>query len=169
MGKTTFCSSLAQYIDAETISSSDIIKKQIILNDNKSVKNIENNQNALIDGIRNLKIYSRYLLLDGHFCLLDSDYNIKLVPKIIFYTLNPISIILLECNPEQIYERLLKRDGQDCWDISLINKMQSQEHARAYQIAEDLDMSILTFDTEKYPSKEAIRDLIKTLDVKIKQ
>lgn len=168
VGKTTFCSVLSQYIDSQTVSASDIIKKQIDLNNNKSVKNIDNNQNTLIEGISKLKINCRYLLLDGHFCLLDSDYNIKYIPIAIFHTLNPIGIILLKCDPNQIFARLLRRDGQYSWSISIINNMQSKEYARAFKVASKLDVPILTFDTEKYPSEEGIGNILKTLSIKTK-
>lgn len=166
VGKTTFCRCLEKSIEAETISASEIIKNKTKINKDKSVKDIDGNQDILVGGLSELGIKNSYIILDGHFCLLDKQRQINFVPTSTFRALNIFGIILLKCDPVQIYKRLTGRDGRGRWDPDILGEMQSEEGNRARVVADMLNVPIVDYDNIRPPGRDHILSLAQTFGLK---
>lgn len=141
VGKTYFCSKVKEELNIESYSASQLIsqkKGQTFLKD-KLVENIDDNQHLLLEALKDLRHNKKEFILDGHFCLLDSDGEITRIPNKTFYELRPDSVILLTEKPEIIAARRLKRDGIS-QEINEIQKFQNAEENYAAEISQTLDI-----------------------------
>ncbi len=162
-GKGTICSKISDTININSISASSLLKWEEVpesVGHNKKVNDIPDTQNRLLNGINQLNegIY----LVDGHFCLLDSNEKIVGVPLEIFKSMNPINLALVTQEPKVIAERLYLRDGLD-YDSNLISKMQEAEITRAKRISGKLNIPLLIIENDD------IRDYIEVLSKLIKK
>lgn len=151
VGKSTFCDKLKKNIGIDSFSASQLIKAaKGDVSITKEVKDFNNNQFLLLEQLK--KLSSRELfILDGHFCLINSDKTIEKIPKEIFKQINPIEIILLEINAKEITRRLLIRDNIK-YDVNMIEHMLSMEREHAIYISDELHIPIRVITDDEYPT-----------------
>lgn len=145
VGKTYFCNRIKEELNIESYSASNLIfqkKGQAFFKD-KLVENIDDNQHLLLEALKDLRHNKKEFILDGHFCLLDSDGEITRIPNKTFYELRPDSVILLTEKPEIIADRRLKRDGIS-QEINKIQEFQNAERIYATEISQILDIPFIT-------------------------
>lgn len=116
-GKTKLSQDIADYLNCEYYSCSDLIKKELISHgrevnwDNeKKVDGVEENQSLLIDAVRKLK-QDKYIVLDGHFTLIENEEYVPTLTKKDIEKLNIILNVYIDIPANQIIENMSKRDG----------------------------------------------------------
>lgn len=127
VGKGTICKEISLNTGLTHLTASQVLKWEEISNsDNKLVKNITSTQNRLIIGLKNLIKKEEKYLLDGHFCLLNSDGIPNRVDEDIFDQINPKTIVIVIDDVEKITKRLKVRDGK-IYDIIVLDELQQME------------------------------------------
>lgn len=145
VGKTTFCKLLTERMGYLHYSASSLIKEYKNLEKDKKVDKVNENQDILITAIKKTFNIQKNYILDGHFCLLDTENQIIEVPFSTFKTLNLKKIIVLKDRSCNIHEKLLKRDGIN-YDIDLIEDFQNRELSYSKKIANLLNIPYKVFD-----------------------
>lgn len=154
VGKGTACAKIKQSLPIEHLSASDVLNWTEVSPDinNKFVKDIPDTQDRLIRGLKKKVDPNKRYILDGHFCLFDSNGKVNSVPLDTFYRISPILVSVITNDPEIIAKRLEDRDGR-VYKISTIKEMQNKEIEHARLVADHLkipffelsnDISILT-------------------------
>lgn len=138
VGKGTICKNISKQFFYPHHSASELIKsiKNAGIDKNKIVIDADKNQNLLITALNQLNIDSKFLLLDGHFCLQGNNGVIKL-PLETFQKVNLAAIILLIDDPASIHSRLLSRDNSSL-GIDTIHSLQVKEIEHANYISKNL-------------------------------
>ncbi len=143
VGKTSLCKKVVDSFEPafEHFSASQLIKKQLNsedhFNKDKKTKNIEKNQNALIEALHSIeKSYPR-ILLDGHFTLINSEGKVVNTPIQTFSQLNMAACILIQAEPSEILERLRKR-GECSWTLNQISDHLITEREQAQLVTTNL-------------------------------
>ena len=100
VGKDYFSKRMEKILGIKSYSASELIEKygNLNFNSNKRTTNINGNQHYLIQAIKSGNLPREYIL-NGHFCLLNSNGEVEKVPINTFYQLNPSKIILAINNP----------------------------------------------------------------------
>ncbi len=150
VGKTTFAEEVSRKISRLLIeSSSNLIRKynKELVNQDKIVEDMNKNQNILVEAVQKYLNQESTYILDGHFILLDSEYNFEKVPENIFELLEIDFIFNLVLDPEIIIERLNKRDNKK-YDIDFIRKFQDMELNRAKEVSGNLKIKHFIIDLE---------------------
>lgn len=147
VGKGYVCS----YINSRNenvlhLSASDVLKWEN--NINKTVDNIDSNQNRLIANLSNIVRKSNRYLLDGHFCLLDTNFKISFIDIDTFMQINPIGILVIKEDPVIIKKRLEDRDSQ-IYDLDLITEFQECEIQRAIYVSKELKIKYHVFNSSE--------------------
>ena len=143
VGKSTLCGELNKVVDMSTTSCSDIIKSNsTYIENSKVVDKADLNQIALLVGLDKLR--DNDLLLDGHFCLLGKDHKIIELDYKYFDDIAPSIIINVFADANEIFRRLVKRDG-DSIPLEVIEKFQDKESHRAYNYARLRNIPILDY------------------------
>ncbi|MEQ6121374.1 ATP-binding protein [Reichenbachiella sp. MALMAid0571] len=135
VGKGTICDKICEQTNFVHITASEILRwDEISKPDNKKVVNIQNTQDRLITGLRKTLKKNKDYLLDGHFCLFNSEGEVENVPIETFKNIAPklISVVTTEIN--LIKERLEKRDSK-AYDFHVLKNMQNSEKEYAREIA----------------------------------
>jgi adenylate kinase len=161
VGKSYFCNHLKQKYDTQHFSCSSLIsefKKQQFVK--KEVKNINNNQNILIQALSTIAFNNKPFFLDGHFCLLTPEQNVSQIPLDTFLHISPQAIIVLKDDPEKIYSRLNQRDKVK-YDILLIQKMQNIELNYSKIVSQKLSVPYFVYDVSN--PDESINDYLNSL------
>lgn len=127
VGKGTICKKISVSKKITHLSASKVLKwNEISTKENKLVKSLDTTQSRLIKGldalIKNINTY----LLDGHYCLLNSNSKPEKVSEKTFEIINPKVMAIVIEETEIIYERLKQRDGTK-YSLSLLNEMQEME------------------------------------------
>lgn len=127
----------------EYLSASELLKWKDIHEDgkNKKVKVIPDTQNRLILGLTNMVKKDKFFLLDGHYCLLNSDNEVVNIPLDTFEKINPISLNLILGDISEIKERLETRDNK-LYDYSLLERLQNEELTYAKQLSKKLGITL---------------------------
>lgn len=143
VGKSYFCNLVKDATGIECFSASSLIKerKKQGFPADKRVDNIDENQSYLLAAVDALRASLGEFLLDGHFCLLNTEGMITRIPLDTFTTLKPEAIILLTENPEVIAKRRQKRDGVD-HKTSDIKVFQDEEIKYAEEVSELLNVPL---------------------------
>lgn len=139
VGKTTVCNYFSDHYKIPHYSASTLIseRKMQYFSKNKKVEHIEENQDFLIEAIDSLDINDSYLLLDGHFCLLNTEGKITRIPEKTFKKLSPIGIVVLVDSEENILLKIENRDGYR-HDITLITSLQQEELTYSKEVSDTL-------------------------------
>lgn len=113
VGKTEFCQKVSRQLNISHLSASTLIRQagQSIIPGQKRVAAVSENQDLLIQSLRNYQSRSRTFLLDGHFCLLDKNSDIQAVPLITFKQIAPRAVLVLVDEPDTIAGRITARDN----------------------------------------------------------
>ena len=149
-GKGIICSQIAEKLDVQHISASEILKWEEVSPDtnNKLVANIPDTQDRLIMGLNEQVVSEKYYLLDGHFCLLNSEGNVDRIPVSTFEQISPVVLAIVVCDILEIKEHLKTRDGKH-YDFELLKNMQEMEVKYAKEIASFLGIELITLDSNK--------------------
>jgi adenylate kinase len=127
VGKGTICKEIASKTELIHITASEVLKwEEISYKDDKLVKDITLSQNRLIKGLKNIIKKDEKYLLDGHFCLLDSNEVSKRIDEDTFDQINPKIISIVIDDAEKIAERLQSRDHK-IYDVEVLNQFQLME------------------------------------------
>lgn len=163
VGKSTVADRLSEKFSIPNYTASKIIKKMKSLNSSDSsklVSNIEDNQKLLVKGIGNILSENDSLILDGHCTLLNANSKIEEIDVEVFKQLSIQGILLLQASPNEIYTRLMNRDGRSM-DIGLIRDHQLAEEKHAENVAKQLDIpfkKLLNYtDNELFVTFESIQ------------
>ncbi|BFT76142.1 ATP-binding protein [Paenibacillus sp. P36] len=149
VGKTSLCKLLSKEYNIPSYSASKLISdaKNIEFADNKRVKDIDNNQEILIRALNQIDINSKFILLEGHFCLINEFGQITRIPKQTFYNLYPKAFILLKESVEEISTRLRNRDAQ-LFNKSFLESFQEEEIAYAKEVSQSLQIPCIIHSKE---------------------
>jgi adenylate kinase len=149
VGKGTACAKIQQSLFVEHLSASDILKWSEVSPDrsNKLVKDISDTQDRLIKGLQKTVDPNKKYILDGHFCLFDSNGKVNPVPLDTFLEISPILVSVITCDPVIIAKRLKDRDGRK-YNISTIVEMQNTEIEHAQLIADRLKVSFIELSND---------------------
>ena len=160
VGKGTLCSKIKDQHDIEHLTASELLKWTEVNEDpkNKMVTDIQNMQDRLIHGLKLRVEEGRKYLLDGHFCLFDSQGSVNRVPFSTFSGINPIFISVLVTDPEIIVQRLTARDGKP-YELKVIQQMQQEEVTYGKWVADQLCTPFLLVEKDIQPLVNAISQL----------
>ncbi|MBC2844240.1 ATP-binding protein [Winogradskyella flava] len=146
VGKGTICEELCECFNFKHLSASDVLKwEEISDKKNKKVLNINSTQERLLYGLSQIIEPTNNYLLDGHFCLLNSEGEPERVPENTFLKINPFAIIIITCDVETISSRLKNRDKVN-YSIKVLQDMQDLEITFAKEIS--LKLSIPFFNVK---------------------
>ncbi len=151
VGKSTICKHICSELSMEYLSASELLKWNGINQDskNKKVKDISDNQNRLIVGLENIIQKGKFYLLDGHYCLLNSNNEILKVPIETFEQINSISFNLVLGNISEIKQRLEARDNKP-YDYELLQHFQDEELAYAKYLSKKFNVPLNIGENNDY-------------------
>jgi len=142
-GKGTVCRLVCEQTGRLHLVASEVLKwNDISLSENKNVSNIADTQERLIRGLKNTIITGESYLLDGHFCLFDSNGNIEQVPLNTFGRIRPRFIAIVITYPVLIQQRLKERDGIT-YSLKTLSEMQEEESQHAKYIANIFGLDLI--------------------------
>lgn len=148
VGKSTLCRGVIDPIGIKHFTASEIIKKyrqEHLENKTKYAANIDANQIILIEGLQRESTDEPVVVLDGHFALLNQQGEIVAIDTTVFGQLSLSAIVVIVDDPIKIDDRLLKRDGKG-YGADRLLKMQEIELQQAKEVAQMLDVPLLTID-----------------------
>lgn len=162
-GKTTLARSLATELECPFKSAGELLREKGVHPDQKvkTVRNVEGNQDALVAALDQLDLGNSVLILDGHFCLLNSDGLVQPVPMRTFQSMGLVGIILVEAEVGDVHDRLSVRDGTTI-SVETIAALQVEERTRARLVSEELHVPL--FQTRSSEAAEAVSWSRKTLN-----
>lgn len=127
VGKGTICNEIASRTDLIHLTASQILKwEEISDSDNKLVKNITSTQDRLMKGLKKIIKKDKKYILDGHFCLLNSNEVPSRINQDTFDQIYPKAIAIVIDDVEKIAKRLEVRDGK-IYDTNVLNQLQQME------------------------------------------
>lgn len=143
VGKSTICRQICSELKLEYLSASELIKWADINDDtkNKKVKDISDTQNRLILGLTNTIQSGKDYLLDGHYCLLNSNNEVVNVPLETFEKINPFSLNLILGDISEIKNRLETRDNRP-YGYALLEHLQNEEMTYAKYLSKTLGITL---------------------------
>lgn len=142
VGKSTVAEKLSKRFLIPNYTASKIIKKmknQNSSDSSKLVSNIDDNQKLLVKGIDNILSENNSFILDGHCTLLNADSKIEAINVMVFKQLSIKGILLLQAFPEEIYTRLMNRDGHSI-KLESIRQHQLAEESHAIYVSKQLNI-----------------------------
>ena len=154
VGKTTLCKNISKKLSIQHYSASELIRKlnSDKIRKDKIVKDVQNNQNVLLEAINKYLNNNQYYLLDGHFCLINRETEIEKVSIDVFKSIPIKEIIVLADEVENIAKKLTNRDTQE-YSIDFIDKFQKKEITYAKFVAKQIGVGCnifnLSYDNEK--------------------
>ncbi|MDG2432540.1 ATP-binding protein [Flavobacterium sp.] len=127
VGKGTICKKITSNTTLSHVTASEMLKwNEISDSENKLVANIYTTQERLINGLNNLIKKDKQYLLDGHFCLLNSEGFPVRIDEGTFDKINPKAIAIVIDDIEKISKRLETRDDK-IYDIKILSELQQME------------------------------------------
>lgn len=160
VGKTTLCQKLTnnmrnQYKDLpfslKHESASQLIKKKrshFILENNKKVSTPDLNQEILVSEVKKLNNEYNTIILDGHFCLLDSFSNIISLDIKVFKNLNLHSVLLIE--PQSVEQLETRYKNTQRPPIKNLEQLIVKENEQAHRITKLLNIPLFTIFMDDY-------------------
>lgn len=144
VGKSTLCDSTFAPAGYHCVTASSLIRLAKTHSDHgKLVEDISDNQAALLKQLEIEKETRSYLLLDGHFCLLNAQGVVEPIEIDVFKAMAPSALLLVKCEPEVIAGRLNSRDGKN-WSPEMLRDFQAAEENHAMKISEALQVGLTT-------------------------
>ena len=167
VGKSTVCQHICDELKIEYLSASKLLKWEDINEDvkNKKVRNVTDTQNRLISGLANIVKDGKQYLLDGHYCLLGQDNEIKSIPLETFKLINPLCLNLILGDISVIKKRIEERDNK-IYDYSLLENLQFEELHHAKFLSRTLGITLNIGTTNDY--SEMLTSLQNLLKLKVK-
>ncbi|SHM95751.1 adenylate kinase [Anaerosporobacter mobilis DSM 15930] len=147
VGKSYLCKKLKDLHICGVYSASNLMRDYVgqKVDESKQVKNIEENQNILINAIDEYVKNERLIILDGHFCLMNQQKEIIEIPLDTFSKLNIKAIVVLIDDENNIIKRISERDRIN-YSFDYIENFQRKEVEHAIKIAEKLKAEFLLFN-----------------------
>lgn len=146
-GKGKICDEIISNHNINHLTASEVLKwTEISEQNSKSVADITDTQNRLIFNLQKIVKENETYLLDGHFCLLNSQNQPEKIPIQTFIDINPHKIILVVANSKEVKKRLEARDNK-IYELSLIENFQELEIEYANEISKVLSKPILIVDS----------------------
>lgn len=135
VGKSSFCSEIAAALNIQHFSAGELIRRQreVAALPDKRVFDVNGNQNLLVAAIEALSIGEASVLLDGHFCVLNSSEEIVRIPIRTFEQLAPLAVLVISDDIRKIQERLRFRDRKN-HSIEILQALQDAELAHANDV-----------------------------------
>ncbi|MGN9169525.1 AAA family ATPase [Paenibacillus polymyxa] len=160
VGKTYLSKVLTEYLDFDAFSISDLIRRAgtRIESTNKNTDQAYANQSLWKKELNEINSEKRYLVLDGHFCLLDSKQSIITLPEETFLGTNLKRIVLITQKPSIIQERLFNRDGVH-YPLELLTEFQMSEIKAASAFSQNYQIPLF-----KYDESVSISELVNFFD-----
>lgn len=158
-GKSTLCKKKVEQSGFVHISASKIITDECneSYENSKSVKDVQNNQDVLIDKIS--KLADGDYLLDGHFVIMN-NHNIPESIKIdVFKRLNVSGIILVLVQPKELYLRLKRRDNFD-YSIDQLEVINQLELETAEKTSKELNIPLRIIYSRYNEFENAINEIL---------
>ncbi len=139
-GKTMVAKYIADETKSKLLVASEVLKWHQTQNPRyKQVQNIKHNQHQLLKTLKRIIEPNKSYLIEGHYCLLDSNKKIQRVPENLFKFLGLNALFIKVAKTEDIHKRLLDRDGIN-WDKDLIRQMQIEEYNYAIELSKKLNI-----------------------------
>lgn len=152
VGKGTICKEIASKTDLIHITASEILKwNEISSSDNKLVNNISSTQERLINGLKSLIKKDKQYMLDGHFCLLNSNGIPCKIDEDTFDSINPKIISIVIDDIGKIVDRLDKRDNKK-YDIKILDELQKMEIEYAKYLSKKYSIPYIEIKNNDYKS-----------------
>lgn len=152
VGKGTICMEIALRANIIHITASQVLKwDEISSTDNKLVQNISSTQERLLLGLKNLIEKDKQYLLDGHFCLLNSNGVPCKIDEETFDNINPKIISIVIDDVGKIVERLEKRDNKK-YDAQTLNELQEMEIEYAKYLSNKYSIPYIEIRNNDYKS-----------------
>lgn len=143
VGKSSLCKNICRELNIQYLSASALLKWNELNEDpkNKKVESIPDTQTRLIFGLQKAVKENDYYLLDGHYCLLNSENKIIQVPLNTFKQINPKRMVLILGDISEIKKRLEVRDNK-LYDLGLLESLQNEELAYAQHLSKTLRVEL---------------------------
>lgn len=157
VGKSSMCEPYSEKHGLVYKSASQLIreaKADAIGSLDKTVKDIDGNQQLLIKSVSKITQSGTTLLLDGHFAILNEEKQPTAIDTNVFLELGINAIITIHDSASVIAERMSTRDGIKQSDVD-IEELQNLELSRAKQVANELKIPLSTvkaFDNDSFNS-----------------
>lgn len=149
VGKGYLSNRIRNYLDIETFTASDLIKKlKYFESTDKKVKEISSNQDVLLQSIEKFVEDNTINILDGHLCLINNEDGISRIPQYVFKELNLRGIVCLYDDVNKIVEKLYKRDKK-VYSVELIQTLQDEEIRYAKELSRELDIPLLLYSVDE--------------------
>lgn len=144
VGKTTLCDQVFVPYGYRCVTASSLIKVQgFRFDQNKRVESVADNQIVLMEQLVLEKQHHDRLLLDGHYCLINSKNQFEPIDIEVFRKMSPDILIMLKDSPDKIVRRLKNRDGNGKeWGRSFVEQFQEIEEKHAQHIAHELNIPL---------------------------
>lgn len=146
-GKSTLAKALSAAHDVTAYTASELIKFQPADTDftKKAVADVDENQVRLLASIAELAPRLESVIVDGHFCLLDSNHTVQRVPEAVFRRMAPVAVLLVREDLSRVYQRLAARDGVGI-SLPLLSALDIAEHRQATEISSTLGVSFMVWN-----------------------
>lgn len=143
VGKSTLCNKLSSATGIPAFSAGDLISdiNGETYGRNKVVKDAKNNQDILISAVDAKLEECPHFLLAGHFCIVDKDNEVELLPEYVFSKLHLSQIILLEANVLRIAENINGRDHRK-YPAQTLERLIACERSQAQRVAKELKIPL---------------------------
>lgn len=156
VGKTTVCKTSLDSLGFDYISASELIRRRVALHrTDKRVRNVEGNQNILVQESNKEKTKTLLYGLDGHYCLLNKDGEIERLPVELFRDLGIDLFVLIEAPVDVVVKHLQMRDGTK-WTKKTVSAMLSAERTNAKRIAKALNKPLIVLDAQQKDCPEKV-------------
>jgi adenylate kinase len=167
VGKTTFCRRISAQYKIKYLSASKLIKDE---KDKKALsrlkderltdENIDQNQNHLMSAYGDMQ-HIEWEILDGHFCLINSENIIRKLPAEIYRLFMPQLIVVVIDEIKIIQKRLLERDKK-LYNLKMLETFQIYEMEHAMCISKLVDAQIIISNmAEESSTMSQIENLLK--------
>lgn len=139
VGKSSMCKAICRDINLQYLSASELIGWHELTEhpQNKLVKDIPDTQARLISALNHHRNTDVKYLLDGHFCLFNTHFEITRVSLETFEKIAPSILCVITCNADDIVKSQMERAGQ-VYRPEVIADMQSCEVDHAREVASHL-------------------------------
>lgn len=162
VGKSTLCNKLSSATGIPAFSAGDLISdiNGETYGRNKVVKDAKNNQDILISAVDAKLEECPHFLLAGHFCIVDKDNEVELLPEYVFSKLHLSQIILLEANVLRIAENINGRDHRT-YPAQTLEWLIACERSQAQRVAKELKIPLTIHNMQfNYSDEEALANLL---------
>lgn len=149
VGKSTLADKLSMLTNVPNYSAGDLIsaKNGEQYGANKVVTDKGKNQDCLAESVTDLLKLNQRIILAGHFCIVNSQNQVDVLPEDVYPKLDIEKIILLQAAPETISSHLSRRDGK-LYSLDLLKALSAAEYQAAEKTALKLSCPLVVHKME---------------------